>query len=572
MRKRKLPDKSVAGFITPAKGENVAQALSLLQAAPFLIVERDKLIWPELKLAKKLLRLRKNQLPSGTVFWSKFIDEAGGRQRKKALQSLTWDGAQYAVQYQLITGDAHQIWVEERGERLAGTNMGATRISGVITNIHSQRQALQRAEFLARYDELTGLWNKSRLAEGLEQFISLARRCRTQAIFLRLKLSNLEQINKIYGYDTGDFLLKSVADRLSEIIRAPDMLARISGVTFGIGLYDTQSDNLERLVARLTEKLSDIPISTPHGDLYIELTMSATTLAENAETAFEAFEQTHLALGQKNQPLTPNSPTIIYTRDMGSVRPKPSNNIIAAEDILDALNDRRISIAYQPIIDAQTRDLHHYECLLRLRTSAGEVASARQFIMAAEQLGLIDLLDRRALELASESLRQNPDLHLALNVSAGTVQDQGTSDAYIAALKALGPDVNRVTLELTETVALEDPAMASRFSVETRTLGCKFAIDDFGAGYTTFRNLMAIEADTIKIDGSFIQNLSQSANNQTFVRMMVDLAQTFSVKTVAEMVDNRKDAELLKRLGVDYLQGYLFGIPSAAPAWQQMAS
>jgi len=114
--------------------------------------------------------------------------------------------------------------------------------------------------------------------------------------------------------------------------------------------------------------------------------------------------------------------------------------------------------------------------------------------------------------------------------------------------------------------------MASRFSVETRTLGCKFAIDDFGAGYTTFRNLMAIEADTIKIDGSFIQNLSQSANNQTFVRMMVDLAQTFSVKTVAEMVDNRKDAELLKRLGVDYLQGYLFGIPSAAPAWQQMAS
>jgi len=182
MRKRKLPDKSVAGFITPAKGENVAQALSLLQAAPFLIVERDKLIWPELKLAKKLLRLRKNQLPSGTVFWSKFIDEAGGRQRKKALQSLTWDGAQYAVQYQLITGDAHQIWVEERGD-----------------------------------DELTGLWNKSRLAEGLEQFISLARRCRTQAIFLRLKLSNLEQINKIYGYDTGDFLLKSVADRLSEM-------------------------------------------------------------------------------------------------------------------------------------------------------------------------------------------------------------------------------------------------------------------------------------------------------------------------------------------------------------------
>jgi len=192
--------------------------------------------------------------------------------------------------------------------------------------------------------------------------------------------------------------------------------------------------------------------------------------------------------------------------------------------------------------------------------------------MEAEKLGLVDLLDRRALELASETLRQMPDVHIALNVSAGTVKNRATADAYIAALRALGPDVNRVTLELTETVALEDPAMASRFSVETRSLGCQFAVDDFGAGYTTFRNLMAIEADTIKIDGSFIQNISRIPNNQTFVRMMVDLAQTFGVKTVAEMVDNHADADLLKRLGVDYLQGYMFGIPSASPAWRREAS
>jgi len=231
-----------------------------------------------------------------------------------------------------------------------------------------------------------------------------------------------------------------------------------------------------------------------------------------------------------------------------------------------------VSLAYQPIVETKTGELHHYECLLRLRTQEGEVISAGRFIMEAEKLGLIDLLDRRALELAGETLRQMPDVHLALNVSAGTVQDRGTADAYIAALRALGPAVNRVTLELTETVALEDPAMASRFSVETRSLGCQFAIDDFGAGYTSFRNLMAIEADTIKIDGSFIKNLARNPNNQTFVRMMVDLAQTFSVKTVAEMVENPADAALLKRLGVDYLQGYMFGIPSSSPAWRKHAS
>ena len=129
-----------------------------------------------------------------------------------------------------------------------------------------------------------------------------------------------------------------------------------------------------------------------------------------------------------------------------------------------------------------------------------------------------------------------------------------------------------MTLELTETVALDDPATASAFSSEVRGIGCSFAIDDFGSGYTTFRNLMAIEADTIKIDGTLIEGIASNQNKQTFVRMMVDLAQTFSVRTVAEMVDNRADADILRRLGVDYLQGYMFGVPSAVPSWQKRAS
>ena len=101
-------------------------------------------------------------------------------------------------------------------------------------------------------------------------------------------------------------------------------------------------------------------------------------------------------------------------------------------------------------------------------------------------------------------------------------------------------------------------------------LGVEFSIDDFGSGYTTFQNLMSIEADSIKIDGSFIQGMAQTPHKQTFVRMMVDLAQTFSVKTVAEMVDNHENADLLTRLGVDYLQGYLFGIPSPKPVFKKL--
>lgn len=568
MRKRGLPDKSVAGQVLPASGDGSAHALSLLCAAPFLLRGGQYMIWPQPQLGESLIRGRNAILPDNIESWLTRITPEGRRERARALRSLTWDGAQYAVTYQLRSEDGHQIWVEERGERLAGTDAQATEISGVMINVDNAKEAELRAGYKASHDELTGLWNETRMRESLAQLIALVQRYRLDAIFLRLRISNLPDINTTYGFETGDRLIKAIAERLSAMTRSPDSVARIAGITFGLGFYDTSVKDIDAISRRLTEALSDTPYQTPHGALYAEFDIAVTTLGDSAGSAYDAMGQTRTALDHAKA--TPGK-IVQFTPDMANVGPRRARNETTSEDILAALNDRRISLAFQPIIDAKTRDLHHYECLLRLRTDEGEVISAGSFIMASERLGLVHLLDRRALELAAESLRQFPDIHIALNVSAGTVIDFETADAYIAALKALGPDVQRVTLELTETVALEDPAMASRFSVETRRLGCEFAIDDFGSGYTTFRNLMAIEADTIKIDGTFIQGLSLDPSKQTFVRMMVDLAQTFSVKTVAEMVDNRADADLLKRLGVDYLQGYMFGIPSAAPAWRREA-
>lgn len=564
MRKRGLPDSSTAGSITlPSDSQ---QALSLLEAAPFLLRDNHDFIWQDESLCKSLLRISGSSLPDTVSGWTQRLSPESNRKRKKALRGLTWDGAQYSVTYEIMMDDARKIWVHERGERLAGIDNLPTEISGVVINIDASKKAHIRAAYLAHHDELTGLWNVSRMQEGLDHIIAHTQRYRSQALCLRLRVSNLTDINQTYGYEVSDKLLKAFAKRLEGLIRAPDVVGRISGVSFALGLYETNAEEAESVAARLRETLSDTPYPSAHGPLFVELDIASTTLGDHAQSASDALSQTHAAL---QSPKNPQKKLVSFTPDMAMVHRPIRQNETTADDILMALNDRRISLAFQPIVDAKTRDLHHYECLLRLRTDEGEVVSAGKFIMAAERLGLVHMLDRRALELAGEALRQYPDIHIALNVSAGTVKDLATADAYIAALKALGPDAKRVTLELTETVALEDPAMASRFSVETRTLGCEFAIDDFGSGYTTFRNLMAIEADTIKIDGTFIEGIAFTPHKETFVRMMVDLAQTFSVKTVAEMVDSRADADLLKRLGVDYLQGYMFGIPSAAPAWRR---
>ena len=546
-------------------------AFSLLGGVPFHIYNSEELVWPERKLAKDFLHVASDILPNTVNAWNIMIVGSGRKDRAQALQGLTWNGAQYVVQYQFTTPDARKIWVEERGVRTAGDDNNPETIKGVIVNIDEVKEAQERAAYLARHDDLTGLWNSSRFYEGLDYAIALGKRNQSLAFCLQVNLSNLSEILDSYGYETGEQLIKLTAGRLRDMISPPDILARIADRSFGLAIFATSANELGSLAETITNTLSAQPYQTRHGNLSLKIDIGATELCTQTSSAQAVLREIRTALTH-----IPVGGLTLYTPNMERPETKASatrpSSKIDEDDILQALNDRRISLAYQPIVYAKSRDVHHYECLLRLRTQSGELISAWRFIMEAEKLGLVDLLDRRALELARETLRQKPDIHLALNVSAGTVKNKDIANDFIAALRALGPDVSRVTLELTETLALEDPAMASRFSDEARSLGCEFAIDDFGAGYTSFRNLMAIEADTIKIDGKFIQNLSSSPNNQTFVRMMVDLARTFGVKTVAEMVDNSADADLLERLGVDYLQGYMFGIPSASPAWGEDAS
>lgn len=540
-------------------------ALTLLGAVAFSIIDRTTLSFGSDRQAVSVLSQPLQHLPRSSEGWTAQMEPEDVRARRKALRRLAWNGAQYRLTYRWRTVQGEFVWIEERGSRRAGTEDGVTHIDGVFTNVTAQRRETQRAGFLSTHDGLTEIANRKTLHQSLNHLAALSDRQSGEGAFLRVRLLNLTDINAVYGYETGDRLLIELAKRLSDNIRMPDVVGRISGPDFGIVFYGANDEAFPALAERLVLELEDTPVVTPHGGLYMEIGAGSTRLRTNARSAEEAFAQTAIALeGAKPSQVRSYTPVM----GLGHV---PGARETTSEDVLDALNQRRIRLAYQPIIDAKTRQLHHYECLLRLCREDGEIVSAGQFIMAAERLGLVHLLDRRALELAAETLASDHEVHLALNVSAGTVKDPEAASGYITALRTLGQAAERVTLELTETVALDDPAMASDFSNEVRSVGSDFAIDDFGSGYTTFRNLMAIEAEMIKIDGTLIEGIAFDPNKQTFVRMMVDLAQTFSVKTVAEMVDDRADADMLCRLGVDYLQGFMFGVPSAAAAWQKRA-
>ena len=232
-----------------------------------------------------------------------------------------------------------------------------------------------------------------------------------------------------------------------------------------------------------------------------------------------------------------------------------------AESVIAALDDNRMRLVLQPMVSAKTGRPEIYEALLRMERPDGRLVSAGEFVPIAEQLGLSRLIDRRTLELTVELLKRHRDLVLSVNVSGLTCSDH----EWLTALRRLTagrPDVlSRMIVEITETVALEELDQSVNFVDTLNELGCRVAIDDFGAGYTSFKNLKRLNVDMVKIDGAFIKNLADDTSDQIFVKTMIELARTFDMETVAEWVGDERTARFLEAAGITYMQGYYYGMP-----------
>lgn len=242
-------------------------------------------------------------------------------------------------------------------------------------------------------------------------------------------------------------------------------------------------------------------------------------------------------------------------------------NAAISSELVAALNEKRFRLAYQPIVDIGTRRPAYHEALLRLDRPESETTLAADFIALSEKLGLVRLLDYRALELAVEVLGEVPDASLAINVSANTLGEEDWI-AFLAAAAARNPTLaQRLIVEITESAIVGSLDEAARFVAMIHALGGRVAIDDFGAGHTSFRNLRALGVDIVKIDGIFIEHLRQAEDDRAFVRALVDLSRSLGIETVAEWVQDEETAVMLAAMGVNRIQGNLCGAATLEPPW-----
>ena len=238
--------------------------------------------------------------------------------------------------------------------------------------------------------------------------------------------------------------------------------------------------------------------------------------------------------------------------------------------VCSALEQRRLMLAYQPVVMATNPDrIGFYEGLMRVMDPSGRIIPAKDFMPAVEEHEIGRQIDVAALSMGLRALADNPDLRLSINMSARSVGHPDWMRTLTKGLNHSPTVAERLILEITESSAMTVPELVIRFMHDLSRKGIAFAIDDFGAGHTSFRYLRDFSFDMIKIDGQFTQGIENDADNQALVQAMVMIGQHFHMMTVAEMVETGPEAECLRALGVDCLQGYAFGAPSVKPAFMQ---
>ena len=554
--------------LAPPQASSILAALG--QAAFVWDISTDAIAWSD-HAAAVFPDIPAAALASGAEFAKLIEPQRSIRSDALVASSLARgsDGAPYRIEYGVRTTTAAPvIWVEESGVWFADSDGRPLRAQGIV-RLNSERHAREEPLVkLARHDPLTGELNRTHLIAALAETIEEVSRFRASCAFMLIGIDHLARINDAFGFDVADAVISEVANRIRIRLRAGDVLGRFSGNKFGLILKNCTVEDMNVAAERFLAGIRDEVVPTRSGPVSVTASIGAVSVPRYARSAEEAINRAHETLDMAKR------------RRAGSFslwRPNVERdaqrrvNIRVTDEIVTALNERRIAMAYEPVVDARSRDAAFYECLVRMEQHDGQILLAPDIVPVAERLGLIRLVDHRVLELVIAELANSPNVQLSLNISPDTTMDPDWWMSIESLMRAHPGAGERLIVEITETVAIQDIDDVRGFVTRLKNFGSRIAIDDFGAGYTSFRNLRKLGVDIVKIDGAFVQNIVGSADDRAFVQTLIDLARRLEIKTVAEWVQDDEAAAMLRDWGCDFIQGRLIGLASTERPWNGQA-
>lgn len=470
----------------------------------------------------------------------------------------------------LLARDGREWPIDDSG---APIRDDAGNVRGVVLVFHevSEKRRLEaHLEYLADHDPALGLYNRRRFQKEMRRQLANARECALAGGVLLLDLDNFKYVNKSFGQKAGDEILAGLVEALRGRMRASDVLARLGGDEFAVCLFPSDPEAVRAKAAEFLAAVAGHGVSV-HGEAVgVTATIGVALFPEHGETVEDLLGCADLALHRAKE--EGGNRFAVYSP---AEEEREQANLAWTARLRRALQEDRFRLHLQPILDLRLGRPTAYEALLRLVSETGEVVLPGAFLGPAERFGLMRDIDRwvvgRAVRLVAELGERSRDLRLHVNLSGKAVGDRELLALIERELAATGVPPDALVFEIVETAAVSTIREAQAFITALRALGCRFALDDFGVGFSSFTYLKHLPVDYLKIDGGFIRDLPHDPVDQHLVRAIVEVARGLGMRTVAEFVADGETVEILRRIGVDLAQGFHIG-PPGDPAVVQKRS
>lgn len=436
-----------------------------------------------------------------------------------------------------------------------------THFIATYTDISMQKEAENNLRHLALHDPLTGLPNRTSLTAFLNRAIFQARQHAKALALLFIDLDRFKVINDSLGHHVGDRLLIEVSQRIRAGLRAGDFLARIGGDEFVVVLTDLENsmDALPVIEKILHE--SNEPYQTQENMLFSSPSIGISVFPNDSDNIAELMQHADMAMYAAKERGRNNFQFFTDAMNVAA-----QERLALERDLRQALREKQFTLVYQPKVDAENKQILGVEALIRWFHPLKGHIPPNVFIPLAEDTGLINaigawVLDEACRQLAAWRISWPYPLRMAINLSANQLRDDSLAVFVAETISRHQLDSTLIELEVTESMAMSDPEKAIEQLGRLRQLGVTLAIDDFGTGYSSLAYLKHLPIQTLKIDRSFVMNVESDGSDAAICLATLALAKGLGLKTVAEGVETRGQAEFLRSHGCDVLQGYLFGKP-----------
>jgi len=481
---------------------------------------------------------------------------------------LLQDGAQFHEREQrILLADGEHLWTALHVIAQRGADGELSRLLVGVTDTSERRQLEGQLRHLTDHDPLTGLLNRQGLEGELDRHVAHVNRYGSRGALLLLDVDHFKAINDTLGHEAGDQVISVIAARLSARLRSSDTLARLGGDEFAILLPEADMAAARRVAAAIMADIRDDPVEIGDGiQRPITVSLGVTMFREGTGSGEEVLVDADLAMFDSKE----------AGRDRMSLgagghreEPEAKSRLAWIDRIHDALENERLTLFAQPVVslgrdEPATGAIQQHELLLRMLDEHGEATPPSAFLPIAERFDLIQEIDRWVVRQAIRLVHRQPaDVRggVEINVSGKSLADGKLLDVIQSELVRSRIDPFRITFELAETAAIANVALARSFAEGVAELGCRFALDDFGAGFGSFYYLKHIPFDHLKIGREFVTRCVNNRTDQLVIESLVGIARGLRKQTIAVGVEDGRTAAFLRRSGVDMAQGFHFGRP-----------